>query len=249
MKKTFCLITALFLLFCGCSRNQPANQVQTEGEFIKLENGKLLSPSGEEYGWVAPEGYLVPLGETVFQAGVKGEVKTSSHLGVPYQTGLFSIHNDDTYNILIRHEPNNEFCSIYRKTSLPPVDFSVDNCIRLELVLGGGYPADNSVHKSCGGGISDQTDIAAFLSDVRLQKDPREAGLYDLIRKPDGSLENCHLYGAVYGFFEEEPNLAIRMDIDSYNDLAYSISIDGRSYVLPEAWLQQLQDSCCQGEG
>ena len=75
-----------------------------------------------------------------------------------------------------------------------------------------------------------------------MQQDTREAGLYDLIEKPDGTLENCYLYGVIYGFFEEEPNLALRMEVTSYNDMAYSINMDDNEYVLPPEWLQKLID-------
>jgi hypothetical protein len=55
-------------------------------------------------------------------------------------------------------------------------------------------------------------------------------------------LENCYVYGVIYGFFEEESNIVIRMDITSYNDLAYSVSIEGKDYVLPTEWLQKLEN-------
>lgn len=50
---------------------------------------------------------------------------------------------------------------------------------------------------------------------------------------------------AVCAFFEEEPNLVVRMQVISYNDLAYSISVDENEYVLPNAWFQTLLDSMC----
>ena len=39
--------------------------------------------------------------------------------------------------------------------------------------------------------------------------------------QPDGSFENCYVYAVIYGYFEEEPDLVIRMQVWSYNDLAY----------------------------
>ena len=53
-------------------------------------------------------------------------------------------------------------------------------------------------------------------------------------------LENCYTYAVIYGFFEEEPNLAIRIDVTSYNDLAYSVCIENKEYVLPNDWVQRL---------
>ena len=126
---------------------------------------------------------------------------------------------------------------------MPPFDFSADNCIRLELVSGTGNAEKDAIHTTCDDGITDKSEIAEFLSDVRSQPGPQEAGLYDLIKKPDGTLVNCYLYAAIYGFFEEEPDLAIRMEIFSFNDLAYSVSLEGKEYVLPETWLQRLQNS------
>ncbi len=182
------------------------------------------------------------MGDLAFVGSVQGEEKTSQHLGLSYQTGMFAIKDADTDNILIRYTPDNEWFAIYRKASLPNFDFSVDNCIRLEFVSGIGYIEEDAVHTTCGDGITDRSEISTFLSEIRMQKDPREAGLYDLIQKPDGMWENCYAYGVIYGFFAEEPNLAVRMNITSYNDLAYSISIEDKEYVLPAEWLQKLEN-------
>ena len=233
MKKVLCLIVATLILLCGCSPTK-------EDTFTKNENGNIVSNSGVEYTHLANEGVLYYLGDLDFIGSIQGEEKSSQHLGLSYQTGMFAIKGADNDNILIRRAPDNEWFSIYRKTSLPSLDFVVDNCIRFEYVSGIGNTESDVTHTTCGDGIVEASEIAEFLSDVRSQKDPREAGLYDLIKKPDGMLENYYVYGVVYGFFEEEPNLAVRMDITSYNDLAYSISIDGKEYVLPAEWLQKL---------
>ena len=236
-KKCLCTVlsVSIFFVFSACTG--------TDNVFTKTEDGNLISASGTEYEHLANETDLHYLGDLVFQGGVEGEPEASQHLGVSYQTGLFSIKNAETDNILVRRTPNNEWFSIYRKTSLPPFDFSADNCTRLELVLGIGDIENDGIHTTCGDGISNRSVITEFLSDVRSQTDPREAGLYDLIKKPDGMLENCYIYAVIYGFFEDEPNLAIRMDITSYNDLAYSISIEGKEYVLPETWIQRFQNN------
>lgn len=236
MKKSLCTVLSITILF-ALSACTTKNDV-----FTQTEDGKLISVSGVEYEHLANEGFLYYSGDLVFQGSVKEEEETSQHLGVSYQTGLFSIKNDETKNILIRHSPNSEWFRIYRKASLPPFDFSVDNCIRLELVLRTGNIESDGNHTTCGDGITSKLEIAQFLSDVRSQMDPREAGLYDLITKPDGILENCYLCGVIYGFFEDEPNLVIRMNITSYNDLAYSVSIEGNEYVLPTTWIERLQN-------
>ena len=238
MKKiclSFIAIILLAVCLCACGA--------TNNVFTKTEDGNLVSASGTEYEFLANEGVLYYLGDLVFQGGVKGEKKTSKHLGLSYQTGMFSVKNDETDNILIRRLPDSEWCSIYRKSSLPPFDFTVDNCNRLELVLGTGNIENDAIHTTCGDGISSKSEIAEFLTDIRAQPSPREAGLYDMIKAPDGRLENCYRYAVIYGFFEEEPNLAIRLEITSYNDLAYSVSIEEKEYVLPETWIQRFQNN------
>lgn len=179
MKKVLCLIFVSLMLLCGCSHDRQSDQFHTDSSsndhvFTKAESGNLISDSGVEYAHLANEGILCYLGVLVFQGSVKGEEETSQHLGYSYQTGLFALKNDETRNILIRHAPNNEWFSIYRKASLPPFDFSVNNCIRLELVLGIGNIENDAIHKTCGDGVVDASEIAAFLSDVRSQiKIPR----------------------------------------------------------------------------
>ena len=233
MKKLLCLFLILLVFLCGCSDNNT---------FIKNEKGNIVSSSGVEYSHLANEGILYYLGELDFVGSIQGEKKTSQHLGLSYQTGMFAINDADNDNILVRYAPDNEWFSIYRKTSLPSFDFVVDNCIRFEFVSGIGNAESDAIHTTCDDGIVEASEIAEFLSDIRSQKDPREAGLYDLIKKPDGMLENCYVYGVIYGFFEEESNIVIRMDITSYNDLAYSVSIEGKDYVLPTEWLQKLEN-------
>lgn len=236
IKKNICVFLSIAVLFVisACT--------ETKDDFTKNSEGNLVSASGVEYAHLANEGSLGYLGDLVFQGGVKGEEKMSQHLGHSYQTGLFAIKNDETNNILIRYFPDNELFSIYRKTSLPPFVFSVANCSRLELVLGMGDIEKDVIHTTCGDGITGTLEISEFLSDVRSQKNPREAGIYDLITKPDGTLENCYTYAVIYGFFENEPNLVLRMDVTSHNDLAYSVSIEDQEYVLPEQWIQLLKN-------
>lgn len=237
IKKSLCAVLSVSILFAlsACAEENAA--------FTKAENGNLISPSGTEYKHLANETVLYYLGDLEFQGSVEGEKKTSLHLGDEYQTGLFSIKNAETDNILIRYYPDSEWCGIYRKTSLPTFDYSVDNCVRLEMVSGIGNIRDDEIHTTCGDGITDKAEITEFLSDVRSQKDPHDAGLYEFVTKPDGMFENCYICAVIYGFFEEEPNLAIRMNVTSYNDLAYSVSIEEKEYVLPNTWLEKLQNN------
>lgn len=229
------LSLTILLMLSGC--------IKPDTLFSKTENGNLVSASGTEYTHLTNEPNLYYLGDLSFLGSVEGEKKTSQHLGYSYQTGLFSIENDDSHDVLVRYSPNSEWFSLYRKTSLPPFDYSVDNCNRLELVLWKDNTENDIVHSSCGDGISSKDEIEDFLSDVRSQESPRAAGLYELITQPNGMLENCYNYGVIYGFFEDEPYVVLQMNVTSYNDLAYSVNIDGREYVLPEEWLQRLNDN------
>lgn len=240
--KRILAITLLFFLLCGCTQSI---QEQENSVFTKTENGNLISAAGVEYSHLANEGVLYYLGELEFVGSIQEEEQTSQHLGLSYQTGMYAIKNSPNDNIFIRYAPNNEWFSIYRKSDLPVSDFSVDNCIRLEFVPGIGNQEKASIHVNCNGGIVDKSKITEFFANIRSQKSPREAGLYDFIKQPNGMLENCYVYGVVYGFFKDEPNLAIRMEITSYNDLAYTISIGESEYVLPELWLEELQNSHC----
>lgn len=233
MKRIICLLTALFLFLCGCT---PSNST-----FKTDEDGNLISAEGVVYSHLANEGILYYFGELESVGHVRGEVKVSQHLDAMFQTGIFAIKGDANRDVLIRRRPNSEWCSIYRKASLPALDYSVDNCVRLEFVIGIGDVENDAVHTSCGEGMTIPSEIAAFLSEVQSQKSPKEAGLYDLVRKPDGQLENCYVCGVIYGFLAEEPNVAIRMTVTSYNDLAYSVSIEGKDYVLSDSWLQMLK--------
>ena len=231
MKKLICVVTVLLLLLCGCS---------SDVAFTEKENGVLVREDGVEYVHVANEGRLYYLGEREFVGRVAGEKRFNRHLGGKFQTGMFAIKGSENDNVLIRCLPDSEWLGIYRKASLPAFDFSVERCIRLELVMEHWDIEAHGVHTTCVQGLTDPSEIAAFLADVRAQKSPREAGLYDLVRKPDGSLENCAVNAVIYGFFAEEPNLVLLMEVTSYNGLAYSVSIEGKDYVLPASWMEKL---------
>lgn len=236
MKKLICIIAAMLILLCGCSQDKGKADTDT---FTVLENGNILSPKCVEYSFLANEGILnFSEYDIAFLGYVQGEAKTSQHLSSVFQTGIFGIK--DIYfdvphdDILIRRLPDSEWRAIYRKASLPEFDYSVDNCVRLGFA---------SYHNSTLGeaSITDPIEIAAFLNEVRSQPDSWEAGLYEMIKTPDGFLENCYLYGAIYGYFEETPFLYVEMQITSYNDLAYSISIEGQEYVLPQHLMEMFE--------
>ncbi len=207
--------------------------------FKKAENGNLISPSGVEYRFLANEGILNYIGELEYVGDVEGK---SSDPTSP----LFALKGND--NVLIRWPEDSEWYAIYRKASLPPFQFTIDNCTRLEFLHFSELFLNSEDHIACNRGIVGQTKAQEFLFKVRLFEDPRDAGLYDLVRKPNGFLENCYLYGWLCGFFEEDPNLVVKMQVQSFNDLAYSIEIDRNEHVLANEFLQYLQSVSCPSE-
>lgn len=249
------LIFSIFLTLSACTQadnttaqsKASSEQTQSESEeyaFTKGEGMNVVSLSGEEYEFLAMETELsyIDNGELKFEGSIKDEEKTLRHLGLSTPTGLYSINGDKTHNILIRIFPDNEWYGVYRKCSLPPFDFSIDNCSRLELIFDRGDIAVNAKHLTCGRGMTDRAEIAEFLADVRSQKDPKEAGLYDLVRRPEGTLD-YDSYKCIYGYFEEEPKLVIHMRVNSYNiktGKAYSVRIGDKEYVLPKEWIEKL---------
>jgi len=233
MKRIVCLFAAFLLLLCGCSQNVTQSEKPI---FTKSDSGIITNEQGVEYVHLANEGVLYYLGDLVFVGAIKGEAQTSQHLSLSYQTGMFAIQGADD-DILVRHAPNNEWFLIYRKASLPKFDCSVDNCTRLKYVPN----AEDATHTASEGGITGKSEVSATLAEIRSQENPKDAGLYDLVRKPDGLLENCYYCGIIYGYFEEEPNLVVQLDVLSFNDLGYSVMVDNKEYVIPAQLLEHLQ--------
>lgn len=213
-----------------------------ETTFTQTARGKIVDASGVEYTFLTTEPLLYHLGELEFYGAVIGEQPELNHLGLSIATGLYAAKGDKTRNTLVRILPNDEWYSIYRKSSLPPIDISPQNCSRLEMVEAIYDPAANAVHVSCGKGITDRAQIAEFFSDIRSQPTAGQAGLYELVRQPNGMFKNCYISHTIYGFFEEEPYIALGMDVTSYNDQAYSVRLEKvgicPDYVLPDKWLE-----------
>lgn len=255
MKKTLSLLLVAlmvlaFLVSCSDSHNNNVNS--SNGNiaqdsparvpvFTKNEKGNLVSENGVEYEFLASEAFLGYIGELEFVGNVEGEEEFTNHLGGYFKNGLYSIKGAKNDNILIRHIPDSEWFAIYRKESLSNMDYSLENCIRLEFIPEI-YDALDS-HATCNEGIINKSTILYFLENVRSQKSPQEAGLYELVKQPNGTFENCYACGAIYAFFEEEPNLVVKMIITSYNDLAYSVSIEDKEYVLPTKWFKAFENS------
>lgn len=227
------LFVFILLILSSCSSDE---------YFIKTNDNLITAPDGTEYKFLAYEGSACVFGSTEFIGKIKGEKSSFYHLSMKIETGLYSCENDPERNILVRNVPDSEWKSFYRKASLPDIDLSPENCIRLELIKENAYEIDIK-HMSCNEGITDSKEIAAFFADVRSQQTAEEANLYNLVKKPDGMLENCYKLGVVYGYFKDEPNLAVSFHVTSYDDKAYSISLDEPyEYVLPAKWIHELMN-------
>lgn len=238
MKKAACIIGAILFLVL---LYWPSEKPEDDYAFTKNAQGDIVSKNGVEYALFAVEWDISVLGDLEYLGNIQGERKLSCTSGYWLRIGMFGLEEAENDNILIRRMSNNEWYSIYRKASLPEFDISEDNCIRFEFIPWPECNDGNADHISCGDGITDPSEITAFLTEVRAQKSPEEAGLYDLVRKPDGCLENCYYCGEIYGYFAEEPNLVIKMLVRSYDDLAYSVYMGDTQYVLPNHWFQRLQ--------
>ncbi len=234
MKKYTVFISFLVIMLLLSSCN-------SSGKFTKTDEEHITAPDGTEYILLGYEGVISTFGsKNIFLGKIKGEKSSFVHLTSRIKTGLYSIENDPDQDILIRSVPDNEWQAYYRKTSLPEIELTPDSCIRFELVTEG-YQT-NIKHLSCNEGIAEPDMLKAFLADIRSQKTAEEAGLYDLVKKPDGMLENCYEYGIVYGFFKEESHIAIPFHVTSFNDKAYSIRLDDhKEYVLPDKWFSELK--------
>ena len=124
---------------------------------------------------------------------------------------------------------------MYVKSDLLKTEVSLDNCIRFVLVEGSLF--SNTEVPSAPKGI---TECEQFLSDIRSGQTAKDAGLYDLVKQPDGTWKNLYVYGSVCGVLQEDINLVIPLTVMSFDDKAYSIKIDDTEYVLPEEWLEKL---------
>ena len=204
----------------------------------------MVSESGNEYIRLSYEGTdtLRYIGVPQFAGPIQGEPETDHILTSIVTLGMRSFKESDS--ILMRIAPDSEWYSLYRKASLPEYDFSLENCDRIEFAPIPEIPVNHTQHITCGGGITDKDEIKLFISELKSQPTPDEAGLYDLVRQPDGAFENCYLCAFIYGYFENEPNLVQCMWVKSYNDQAYSVMLGNDEYVLPTQWVQWLQAGC-----
>ncbi|MBE6619391.1 MAG: hypothetical protein E7626_06415 [Ruminococcaceae bacterium] len=215
---------AIIFSFVACNNNV---------EFTETENKTILSADGTEYTFVGNEGYVGCFGEKEFIGHIKGEKKSFIHIAMRIKTGMYSVNG--SHDVLIRYLPDNEFASIYVKSELLKTEFSLDNCIRFEFVKYSHYNDEETT-------ISEKgiTECEQFLSDIKSGQTVEDAGLYDLVRQPNGMLKNCYTYGYVCGIIQEDLNLFIPLRVMSFDDKAYSITIDDTEYVLSQEWIDKL---------
>jgi hypothetical protein len=219
------------------------NSCSTNDLYRLLNNGNIIAPDGTEYVFFASEGFITTFGEKKLLGKIAGEKVKLYHLDGSRETGMYSC-DDTNFDILCRIKPDSEWRIYYRKVSLPIIDLRIKNCVRLEFIsqriLFKNNISPERSHIFCNDGIINTDEINLFINELKNQKSPQEAGLYDMIRKENGVLENCYLLGCIYGYFDNETNLAITFDVWSFNDLAYSVDTDFGKYVLTLEWLEKL---------
>ena len=230
-------------------------RLDNNGQFTQLDNRNIIAPDGTEYVFLTLDPYVKFFGSIFFLGTIVDEEQTQSSSG--RKVGMYSIEGDTELTILMRIESTSDYWVLYRKASLPELNLSLDNCIRFELIepnetrVTESYSPDIR-HMSCNIGMVNPDDIKAFLADVRDQQTSREAGLYDHVLKPDGFYENLSTPGIVYGYFKDAVNLAIPLQVMSFNDKGYSIMLNDRDAngrpvqvekVLSEKWLFALQEA------
>ena len=226
MRKVSIIILCLAIIFSlvACTNND---------EFTETENKTIVSTDGMEYTFVGYEGRVWCFGEWDFIGHVKGEKKSFVHLTNKIKTGMYSVN--DSQDVLVRYFPDNEFSAIYVKSELLKTEVALDNCIRFEFVKG--LLFDNEETTISKKGI---TECEQFLNEIKNGQRAKDAGLYDLVKQPDGMLKNCYVYGYVCGVLQEDVNLVIPLEVMSFDDKAYSIRIDDVEYVLTQEWLDKL---------
>ena len=226
MKKTFTFFICLVVVFSFTACNSNV-------KFTETDNKTIVANDGTEYTFVGNEGIVWCFGEWEFIGHVEGEKKQFGHLAGMIKTGMYSVNGDQ--DVLVRYFPDNEFAAIYVKSNLLKTEIVLDNCIRLGFVKGSLFNKDETTLPSKG-----ILECERFLNEIRKGQQAEDAGLYDLVKQPDGTLKNCYVYGYVCGVIQEDINIVIPLEVISFDDKAYSIKTDSVEYVLPEEWVTKL---------
>lgn len=236
MKKIFYILFCLAIVFsfAACNKNDDAIFPE-DVTFTEAENRKIVASDGTEYTFLGFDYSVQWLGELDFIAHVEGEVETYIHLSSEFKTGMFSVNGKR--DVLVRYYPDNEFGAVYVKSDLLETEIALENCIRFVLV-GDLYSSDAEMALTNKG----ITDCERFLNEIRSGQTAEEAGLFDLVKQPNGLFKNCYIYGYVCGVVQEDLDIVIPLMVMSFDDKAYLIRIDDAEYVLPEEWLSELTD-------
>ena len=226
MRKIFVIFICLVVIFSfvACTNNV---------EFTETEDKTIVTIDGTEYTFIGYEGMVWCFGEWEFIGHVKGEKKTFIHLSNIVKTGVYSVNS--SRDVLVRYFPDNEFDAMYVKSELLKTEVALDNCIRFEFVKGLLFSGDETTISKNG-----ITECEEFLNEIKSGQTAKDAGLYDLVRQPDGMLKNCYVYGYVCGVIQEDLNVVIPLQVVSFDDKAYSITIDDKEYVLTQEWVDKL---------
>lgn len=257
-KRIFSFLLCTAVLLCGCAQRgaggegvtdeasltqvtAPETTAPTGDAFERTDDGRIIAQDGTEYVFLGLGFNVTALGENELIGKIKGEDEFLEHLGGHTPTGMYSCENIPDKRILMRIMPENEWYAYYRRADLPELDLSLDNCVRLELVEEPIYE-ESIEHMTCGDGITAPDEIKAFLAEIRSGESAKEAGLYESVSDANGNFHNCYSLGRGFGYFKNEPNLAIPFWVTSFNDKAYSIhwGLGDKEYVLPEKWLEKL---------
>ena len=220
------LCLAIIFSFVACT-----NDVK----FTETENKTIVSTDGTEYTFVDYAGSVWCFGEWDFIGHVEGEKKSFPHLSktVKIKTGMYSVNGEQ--DVLVRYFPDNEVAAIYVKSDLLRTEVAIDNCVRFEFVKGSLSNDEETTISNKG-----ITECEKFLNEIIGGQKAEDAGLYDLVKQPDGMLKNCYVYGYVCGVLQEDVNFVIPLEVMSFDDKAYSIRIDDVEYVLPQEWIDKL---------
>ena len=226
MRKISIIFICLVIVFSfvACTNNV---------EFTETENNTIVTTDGTEYTFIGFEGRVWCFGEWEFIGHVKGEKKNFVHLTNKIKTGMYSVNGSQ--DVLVRYFPDNEFAAIYVKSELLKTEVTLDNCIRFDFVKGLLVNNDETIISKAG-----ITECEDLLNKIKSGQKAKDAGLYDLVKQPDGMLENCYVYGYVCGVIQEDLNIVIPLQVMSFDDKAYSIRIDDTEYVLTQEWVDKL---------
>ena len=74
------------------------------------------------------------------------------------------------------------------KSELLKTEASLDNCIRFEFVKGSLF--NDKITTISNKGI---TECEQFLNEIKSGQKAKDAGLFDLVKQPDGTLKNCYI--------------------------------------------------------